>query len=717
LFQIRFLFTVFLTLALLASGCSQLPVSRETRTPTVSDTSQPATQAAETTAIQPQETAAAPRPVASASQQRIIEIGTGNYIAEAGKKPEQITENAEGDITLNFQDTDLREFIKVILSDVLGVNYFIDPDVGGKVTIETPKPITRDQVFPLLEQTLASNGASIISSAGMYHVLPVADAGKGNLTPATITNGTRDGYSIRIIPLRYVAAQEMQKILEPYMSDSNNLRIDSKRNLVIVNGTSQELDLIQDTINIFDVDWLRGMSMGLYPLTYVDPKTLKGELDTIIGAMDTGEGKELLGGLVRVVPVDRLNSILLIGSTPSALREVEIWLYRLDKPGEKVGKRLYVYNVQNAKALDLADILGRVFTGTGEKDKTQARAELAPGLKPVDIGNTSNPTAATAPATTGTGAGVTLPSNDSIEIIADDVRNALVVLATPQDYTMVEAAIKKLDVVPLQVLIEASILEVTLRGDLSYGVEWYFKNNHVIGDNKDGSGQLDMGTSLIRPLTPGFSYVIGTSATDIRLALNALQNESEVNVLSSPSLMVLDNQTATINVGDEIPVPSRQSVSNLDPNAPTVNEIQYRKTGVTLAVTPRVNSGGLVTMEVKQEVSSAVTTTTSDIDAPTIQNRAIDSVVAINSGDTIILGGLIQDTKTNSEGGIPIIHKIPVLGKLFGRTSQDSNRTELLILITPRVVGNRNDAREITDEFRRKLQGITPIQKLPADKS
>lgn len=718
----RLFFNALLLLALLSGGCSYLPVNQQSRSPTVGSIDQPPSQADQQTTQQPP-VAAVPQKSTARPQQQIIEMGTGNYIKQPEKKSKQITQNAEGDITLNFQDTDLREFIKVILSDVLGVNYFIDQDVGGKVTIETPKPISKDRVFPLLEETLAANGASIIRSAGMYRILPVDKAGKGNLSPSTIQNSSQDGYSIRIIPLKYVAAQEMQKILEPYVSDSTNLRIDTKRNLVIVNGTPQELDLIQDTINIFDVDWLRGMSMGLYPLTYVDPKTLKDELDTIIGAMDTGDKGDksaLLGGLVRVVPVERLNSILLISSTPAALREVEIWLYRLDKPGEKAGKRLYVYNVQNAKAEDLADILGRVFGGSSEEGNTQPGAELAPGLKPVDIGEdkqAKTSTAAKAGTTTAGNAGITIPGKDSIDIIADDVRNALVVLATPQDYHMVEAAIKKLDVVPLQVLIEASILEVSLRGDLSYGVEWYFKNNHLISDNKTGSGQLDLGTSLIRPLTPGFSYVIGTSATDVRLALNALQNESKVNVLSSPSLMVLDNQTATINVGDEIPVPSRQSVSNLDPNAPTVNEIQYRKTGVTLEVTPRVNSGGLVTMEVKQEVSSAVTTTTSDINAPTIQNRAIDSVVAINSGETIILGGLIQDTKSNSEGGVPFIHRIPVLGKLFGKTSQDSNRTELLVLITPRVVGSRNDARQITDEFRRKLKGITPIKPVPPNKS
>jgi general secretion pathway protein D len=512
----------------------------------------------------------------------------------------------------------------------------------------------------------------------------------------------------------------MQKILEPFISNGDDIRIDIRRNLIVASGSPQELTLIQDTINIFDVDWLRGMSVGLYPLDYVDPKTMKTELDSIMGAVQGDTGTELLDGLVRTVSLERLNSILLIGSTPTALREVELWLHRLDTPGEHVGQRLYVYDVQNAKAIEIADILGDIFGRSSTSIPTQESAELAPGLTPVEIGNNNNNpsnvvnnTQARNSATGDRGdSGLVLPNSDAIKIIADDVRNALVVLATPQDYKMVQEAIKKLDVVPLQVLIEASILEVSLRDDLSYGVEWFFKNGI---DGKRGRGTLDLGDSGIAALAPGFSFTVIDAADQVRLALNALQNESEIKVLSSPSLMVLDNQTAMINVGDEIPVPTRQSVSNIDPNSPTVNEIQFRQTGVTLTVTPRVNSGGLVTMEIKQEVSSAISTTSSNIDAPTIQQRQIESVVAINSGETIVLGGLIQNTQTENEGGIPGLHRIPIIGKLFGQTSNENRRTELLVLITPRVVRNRNEARNITNEFRRKLRGITPpdIKVLP----
>ena len=304
--------------------------------------------------------------------------------------------------------------------------------------------------------------------------------------------------------------------------------------------------------------------------------------------------------------------------------------------------------------------------------------------------------------------GIGLLENNSIEIIADDVHNALVVLATPQEYKMVESAIQKLDIVPLQVLIEASIIEVTLKDNLAYGVEWFFKNS-VNSKNKKGIGTLDLGAAGLTPLT-GFSYTIVDNAAQVRVALNALAEESEVNVLSSPSLMVLDNKTAKINVGDEIPVPTRQSVSTVDPNAPTVNEIQFRQTGVTLTVTPRVNSGGLVTMEIKQEVSNAVSTTSSNIDAPTIQQRQIESVVAINSGDTIILGGLIQETKTNGESGVPGLRKIPLIGNLFKQSNDEKRRTELLVLITPRVTGSREEANQVTDEFKRRLRGLTPMK-------
>ncbi len=652
-------------------------------------------------------------------RQQILELGTGEYVATAPPKDKEV--DVEGNIILNFEDTDIREFIKVVLGDLLGVNYIIDEGVTGKVTIATAQPFDKSGLPELLENILAMNGATLLRKDNLYQALPKSHSLNNNLSPL-LSREIVAGHSVRIIPLKFIAAQEMQKILEPFMTEGGELRIDRKRNLLIISGTRQKITALQDAVEVFDVDWLRGMSVGLYPLEYVDAEIMRNELESIIGAIDIEPGNELLGGLVRTVPIKRLQSILLISSTQSALREVEIWIHRLDRPGEAIGKHLYVYNVQNAKAIDLGRILGQIFSAASAGAQTIPQAGLAPGLRPVEISADDSQSVSsgladsrldTIQAPGHAGAGMALPSEQSVEIIADDVRNALVILATPQDYKMVKAALVKLDVAPLQVLIEASIVEVSLKDELDFGVEWYFKNNIEGGNINEGRGILDLGNSGISALSPSFSYTVIDNADRVRFALNALQEETEVNVLSSPSLMVLDNQTAVIKVGNEIPVPTRQSISNINPDAPTVNEIQFRQTGVSLTVTPRVNSSGLVTLEIEQEVSNAVATASSSLNAPTIQQRQIQSAVAINSGETIILGGLIQDTAADAKSGIPILYRLPLLGRLFGNSRDELRRTELLVMITPQVIRNRNEAREVTEEFKRKLRGLTPPKQYP----
>ena len=667
---------------------------------------------------------------ATRRREEIVERGSGRFVAAREARSVSTTEG--GDINLRFDETDIRQFIEVVLGDILGVNYVLDSAVTGTITMHTSEPIAAAQVLPLFEEALALNDAALVRNGALYQVVPRAAAARRDLAPATIGRADTPGFTTQVIPLQFVAALEMQKILEPLVPDAGAIRIDIPRNLVIVSGTAAEVRTVRETIEIFDVDWLRGMSMGLFPLDYVDPRTLETELEEVLAATAGRSSEDVLGGIVRLVPLERLTSLLVVSSTPAALREVELWIRRLDQAGESAGRRLYVHPVQNAKATELADILGNIFgsrsstrpggdTSSAGAARRDAAGTLAPGLVPTRLGSDpgarvpSTPPPATAGATTPLAAGrevvegLAVTGNEQIEIIADDVRNALVILASPQDYRMVESALRRLDVVPLQVLIEARILEVSLRDNLSYGVEWFFRNS-VDHGAKTGVGTLDLGSPGITALAPGFSYTVLDDANQVRLALNLLASESEVNVLSSPSLMVLDNQTATINVGDEIPVPARQSISNVDPTAPTVNEISFRQTGVTLSVTPRVNSSGLVTMEIKQEVSNAVTTTTSDIDAPTIQQRQIESVVAINSGDTIVLGGLMQDQRGVTESGVPVLHRIPVLGKLFGRTANEKARTELLVLITPRVIRDRDDARRITEEFRRKLPQLESLE-------
>lgn len=652
----------------------------------------------------------------------IREGGSGEYWATPATSVNSSSSPEQGGITLNFQNTDLREFIKATVGEVLGKNFMIDPGVTGKVTIDTVNPLARESLFSVIEEVLALNNAAIYPTEDMYRIVPKNQVLKGNLSPLSPDTPAIQGYGIHIIPLQYIAAGEMQKILEPLMAEGSYLRTDKKRNLLIVSGTANELAQVRETVGTFDVDWLRGVSVGLFAMEHASPRTLQRELEAIMAAAEANESKEVLGGIVRLVPVERLNSLLVISSTPAGLREMEIWISRLDKPGDQAGRQFFVYNVQNGRATDLADMLGHIIGSTVAVHEAQPRTEptisalqdplVGSAIAPLqDSPMQSRSAAPMAQASTGSASEGGLAGLESVRVIADDQRNALVVLATLQQFKLVEQALLALDTVPLQVLIEASIIEVTLRDDLNYGVEWFFKNTVNLNGDKAGRGTLDLGDAGIAALSPSFSYTVIDNANQVRLALNALSEQSEVNVLSSPSLMVLDNQTAIINVGDEIPVPTRQAVSVIDPDAPTVNEIQFRQTGVTLTVTPRVNKSGLVTMEIKQEVSNAVSTTSSEIEAPTIQQRQIQSIVAINSGETIVLGGLIQNSETQSKGGIPILHKIPLVGNLFGQTRDESRRTELLVLLTPKVVQSREDARGATEELKRKLS------KLKTDKS
>jgi general secretion pathway protein D len=385
-----------------------------------------------------------------------------------------------------------------------------------------------------------------------------------------------------------------------------------------------------------------------------------------------------------------------------------------------------VYQVKNRKASDLATIVGDIFAGQRARREEPATATLAPGLEPVTL--TSPTLAGGQEAATGAapespqvsgletaGAGLTLLEGTEVRIVADEQNNSVLVLATAAEYKIVEAALRKLDVVPLQVLVEASIIEITLTDELRYGLEWFFKNN-TPSSSKTSQGLLNFNSEGgIGPLIPGFSYAVVDAADTVRAVLNALASESKLNVISSPSLMVLDNKTAEIRVGDQIPIKigSQSTVGGT-----SIESIQYKDTGVLLQVTPRVNAGGLVTMEISQEVTDVgpVEEQQEEGNRRFLQ-RNIQSTVAIQSGETIVLGGLITENNSSSESGVPGLYRIPVIGKLFGSTNETNQRRELVVLITPQVVENQQDAVQITEEFRKRLKKLQPPEPAPTEVS
>lgn len=652
--------------------------------------------------------------------------GTGVFVQPPAPEPAVavVKPEAKDEMMLNFDGADLREVVKAIIGDIFNETYTIDPKVQGVINLHTSSPLHRRDLLPTLETLLRMNGAAILREEGMYKIVPAATAVRGSITPqlggntSALPNGT--GYSVQITPLKFIAAKEMLKILEPFASEANAVRIDESRNLIILSGTERELRHLQSTIAMFDVDWLAGMSVALFSLQSVEVKTAVADLNKIFGA----QALSPLAGVVKMVPIERLNAILVITQQAKYLEQAKTWIERLDRSGGAGGgMRLFVYPVQNGMAEKMAILLNSVFNRMpAPASAGKGSSSLAPGMASgmaqststfgvapppgAASGSSGNPALdATLDAAEQQGlAGDSVAVKGEVRIIADKDNNALLILASSANYEKLETAIRKLDVQPRQVLIDVTIAEVTLTGDLKYGLEWAFTN----GANQ--TGKLDMGAAGLAALTPGFSYLWSNSGVPggVSATLNMLANDSRVKVISSPHIMVTDNQEAKIQVGDRVPVTS-QTQSVLGSATGLIASIQYIDTGILLTVTPRINSGGQVTMDINQEVSSASLTTTSSINSPTISKRSVKTTVVVKSGETMVLGGLITDSKTAATGGLPYLSKLPIIGGLFGVQSQNSNRTELVLLITPRTVSNPQQAQAVSDELRQKMVGLSDI--------
>ncbi len=655
--------------------------------------------------------------------------GSGEFVKpiSSGRK----LANDKIDATLNFENAEVREVVAVILGDLLGVGYLIDPAVKGKVTLRNQQPLSRTGLLSVLETALDLNDAALIDKDGMYRVVPRANAKPGAISAKTARTDALTGYRVQVIPLQYIAASEMQKVLAPFISREEALRIDETRNLLIATGTSAELSQVMELKDMFDVDWLKGMSVALLPVTNTDAETVTEELNNLLSSGDAGVMKDVL----RIIPVQRLNSVMVISPRAHYLDSVRTWLKRLDIAGGGAAneRQLFVYRVQNGRAEDVADILRELF-GIEAAGEAPQETELAPGaiprlvqLRPGDSDSAGagssasnvirsdisrqtetlpgSPAAAAGEGAAGKGDKQLAAGDDAFDnvgIVADPSRNALLILTTPEKYPKIEKALKLLDVPPLQVLLEATIVDVNLSGELSQGVQWFFDHSVSSFATKDDKDFTSNGTVGLPLAFPGsLSYSITNAAGQIRLLMNILETQDKLRVIASPSILVLDNETATIRVGDQQPI----STTVVTEGGVVSSSVQFKDTGISLEVSPRVNDGGLVTLDVSQEL-----TDTGAIDDATGQRafleRRVKSRVAINSGESVVLGGLIRENNTRSNSGVPFLHDVPFLGFFFGQKVNTVERTELLVVLNATVVRNAKDLRELAKEFRRRMTGI-----------
>lgn len=662
----------------------------------------------------------------------------------AGPRAPGAIASQTNDVTLNFPNADVHEVAKAILGDILGLNYSVDPQVQGSVTVETALPVARNEVLPIFEESLRAAKLALVRKGDVYTVVALD---KAKRQPQLLPSDSA-GYGNEAIPLRYVNAVDLKKLLDPLVPENSIAQADASRNMLLITGTAGERRSIRELVRQFDVDWMRGMSFALLSPERTDMHVLLPELDAMVNSPGSPTA-----GLIRLIPIERLNSILAISTQPKYLTELKKWVSVLDREGGENERKLFVYHVQNGRASDLATVLVGAFggtttaqnrpttpnlTATGQAAPIAGSQPNTPGQSPAGYrptGFQSQPGfQQSTPYQSGSrfGSSSSLGSSDTnsadntsgsanqgpaivsqtlllpgqvtpISITSDDGNNSLVFYSTPRQYGVIQDALRQLDVLPLQVLIEAAITEVTLNDKLQYGVQWQFSGG-------GGSATLSQATDgSLAQIFPGFSYFVSNGSGSIKAALNELSQMTTIKVLSAPKVMVLNNHTAALQVGDEVPILQAQITSEITGTA-TTNEVEYRDTGVILSVTPRVNDSGLVLLDISQEVSDVSTTTSSNIDSPTIQQRKIASSIAVKDGQTIALGGIIRDNSTYGKTGVPLLNQIPVLGFLFGATDDERKRTELLVLLTPRVVRHSQDVKTVTDELREKIHAAEPLR-------
>lgn len=608
----------------------------------------------------------------------------------------------DGDaVMLNFEQAPLNDVIHTILGDTLGLDYVIENQVPGEITLRTRSPIPRDQLLPILESLLRNNNVLMIRGPNDRFFI----SGSNNIrsTVPSFEAAPTVGYSNVIVPLQYIGASEMADILRPVAREDAFVRVDQGRNLLILAGTQLQLQGWLDIVSTFDIDQLSGKSVGIFPLENSSVDEVFSELQHIMSSADGEDGVQGISALVKVMPVERLNSIMVVSPRSHYVETVRSWVAQLDAIEDPASEpTLQVYPVKNGNAAQLAGLLSTIFGGGSASGVQQGG--VAPGMNQAQSGSGQGLTNKSGNARK---AGGSFNLGDGVRVVADDFNNTLLVYATPYEYQKIERTLIKLDVISTQVLIEASIVEVTLRDDLEYGLEWAFDNN--LGGGDTGAGLLNLGGNL-QPQA-GFSYTITNSAGAVKAVLNALAQESLINVISTPSVLVLDNHTASIHVGDQQPI---QSQSTTTTGGNVQNSITYKDTGVKLQVTPSVNDGGLVTLDIDQSVTDV-----GPVDAATRQRsfleRTVSSRVAIRSGESVVLGGLIRDNETEGKSGVPLLKDIPGIGALFSTTTKASTRTELLIFITPRVMESEQDLRDLNQEMRSRMRGLTNFEDLPVD--
>ncbi len=620
----------------------------------------------------------------------------------------QTPANDQEGVRLNFQGADLSEFIDAVLGDALGATYTIDPNVSGEVTLSTARPLGRDGLLEVLEIILNLNGAELTRAGEVYQVVESTNARASRVD----LGRAEPGYGISIIPLRYISPQTLTQLVNGFGARPGSLRVETTRNLLLVLGSAADRQTAIETAGAFDVDWMQNQSVGILAMSNTKPEVVIPELERIFASSGGGSA----ANTIQFMAMPRLKAVLAVSQNRALIERAQTWVTRLDQENPDLNESVHVYRLKYREASVVADLLNQLFSGGGSTSALAARDEPEAGQLTDPASDTVIDASFSGDALAGEfepmaeplllAATAPVAASGTPRIQPDTSNNSIVIFGDLSARQKVLAALSRIDVPQLQVAINITMAEVRLTDELQYGVQYFVKSESVgLGDDNGSIGLFNTLADNIGRELPGFNFVVGSEASP-DIIINALDEITDVSVLSSPSLVVMENEEARFQVGDQIPIVTRTVTSIEDADAPVSNQVEYRDTGIIMRVRPRISEDGVVTMKIDQEISSV--SSNAGTLTPVISNRSISSNVSVVDGQTVLLGGLIRDQQQAGKDGIPGLRRVKGVGNLFGSTNRSNERTELLILIRPSVIRDGKDAQSVAEELQSRMWELGP---------
>jgi general secretion pathway protein D len=614
--------------------------------------------------------------------------------------PEAVNPEGEDVVELNYEQADLRLILEE-LADALDISMVIDPSINRQISIRTSadRPLQRDDIWPLIRLLSRDAGVLIEQVGDVYNARQIQGGLPAEITTADGLADTVAAEIMQVTPLTYVSSDAVIQALEPLLAPDGEVSQLGNRNLLIISGSEYQLQRINQLLTLIDADPFENQGIHLYELNNASAAEVATELSDILFLIE-GENPSY-----QVQAIERINALLVTAPAARGFDEVSRWVRILDSDSQEQVEQLFMYRVKNLVATELADTLSTIFEREDDSDLV-IQNEEEPTARSL-IGNLADDgqsaTLQTAPDTTASNtasqqAGTAAVSADlSVRIVADEATNSLLIRSTARDYRQLLTTINQLDVVPLQVMVNAVIAQITLNDDTRFGVDW-----SRIAADADAS---PISTNTSTEFTPNLNGLMFTKgfldgAARVEATLQAIASNNQVRLLARPSLTVSNNQEGEIQIGSEVPVNAGSTITT--GGNETVN-IQYRDTGIELYITPQINVDGVVNLVIRQILSSVDSSAPGVGDNPVFNNQEISTTVVVRNGENVVLGGLIQTDEERLNTGVPGLNRVPVVGGLFSYQQINEERRELFIVLRPEII-NLNEENavqypEILDRF------------------